>query len=507
MTDSQSYSEKPLETENFLADLSSSSTNTTLQRKPFIVVAMVLLVVSVVVLISLFYQNQKLSKEISLLKVSKTSVSPASIVENSSTTTTSPSATPSSLLGVTFIGYQSGKYKIHYPDTWTLNKTSTGLIVTNNDRAEMSISTTDKNAQGWSCEGKILSKVNIGSTVLDIREASPNTLVMCDGKKDYTVIGSISILSMKDIDQKTIDEFKYILEKIEISSEPDSATNWKPYTGTKHTFQYPDNWITDECSSSICLHAPDNSVALVLSVDSPVLKPEYFAQCEKVAKTESLMVQDVKMTKTLLIGVDSEFCGILTPNTHAMYKIENKNPKLEDLLDIRFNSDKTETVDKVISTFKFSNPQASPTTNIYSSPTLGIEFNYLPTYKIYNISEPQKFEGVTEKIWSVTLKSQKEAYITIRNMTPPDGGDCTEVLSTKKIKGVYYFDFVKIGQSKETYCSGGSGGISWYGVTGINDSRNKVLYVDTSTKDISEANIKTVEAAMLKVITSIKYTK
>ncbi len=148
-----------------------------------------------------------------------TPTTPPPSIELSST----PMATPSSLLDAQWKSYSTKQYKLFYPSTW-MSKYSTDKLTLTKSKSIVTI-LSKAEIKGGGCENKSVYSINKTDFVWDIQEASSSSLYhVCETTSDsspVTRIGEIT-LSGSNIDQMTLDEFKYILEKIVIT-KPDSS--------------------------------------------------------------------------------------------------------------------------------------------------------------------------------------------------------------------------------------------------------------------------------------------
>lgn len=136
-----------------------------------------------------------------------------------------PTATPSSLLNLRWKTYSAENYKLYYPQSWLFKYTADKLTLT---KGKNLITLSPKGEEtGAKCDESSIHKIKKGLLVWDIQEsnASASTFyVVCDNGLPTTSIGSVTLWGDGiNIDQNTIDEFKLMMEKIEIMESTPSA--------------------------------------------------------------------------------------------------------------------------------------------------------------------------------------------------------------------------------------------------------------------------------------------
>lgn len=133
-----------------------------------------------------------------------------------------PTATSESLLKLNWKNFTNSNYKLFYPTTWTRKSVSAGITLTKGTNV-ISILTTKSS---FSCDKQSVQGVVKDGYLWDLQEASVSSqYYLCEttdkGQSPNTSIGSVKLIGPK-VDSGTLDEFKYILEKIEIIATPSS---------------------------------------------------------------------------------------------------------------------------------------------------------------------------------------------------------------------------------------------------------------------------------------------
>lgn len=143
-----------------------------------------------------------------------------------------PTATPSALLSLKWnmMTVKSpltafSDYKIYYPTTWTIkeykntpgiNDSGSVILALTKGKNTMTISS---ETATYLCDKQSLFNINKETIIWDIQESSPSAAYqLCEegnGAEPPVHIGSVT-LTGTSIDNTTLDEFKYILEKIVI---------------------------------------------------------------------------------------------------------------------------------------------------------------------------------------------------------------------------------------------------------------------------------------------------
>jgi len=141
--------------------------------------------------------------------------SPSSIVSTPFIIPT-PTATPEALLNLNWKTFSNSTYKLFYPSTWTRKSVSGGITLTKGTSV-ISILTTKSS---YSCDKQSVQGIVKDGYLWDLQEASASSqYYLCEiaesGQSSNTSVGSVNLKGSK-VDNKTLDEFKYILEKIEI---------------------------------------------------------------------------------------------------------------------------------------------------------------------------------------------------------------------------------------------------------------------------------------------------
>ncbi len=138
-----------------------------------------------------------------------------------------PTATPEALLKLNWKNYSSQKYNLYYPSTWVL-KYTTNRVTLSKGKNTLRINLPPEGSAS-NCDSSIIHTFSKNTNLWDIQEASPSSAYyVCEDKIAGTQIGNISFEG-KQIDQNTLDEFKLILEKIDIiqSKEESSTLSYK----------------------------------------------------------------------------------------------------------------------------------------------------------------------------------------------------------------------------------------------------------------------------------------
>ena len=125
-----------------------------------------------------------------------------------------PTATPESLLKLNWKNYSTDAYRIYYPDTWTLKTNLKGLSLARGNN----LLTVSSDKPTYSCDQSNIFSVDKDSYTWEIQEvSSASKYIVCgEGNSEETPFLINAQLVGKNIDQSLLDEFKYILEKIEI---------------------------------------------------------------------------------------------------------------------------------------------------------------------------------------------------------------------------------------------------------------------------------------------------
>jgi hypothetical protein len=127
-----------------------------------------------------------------------------------------PTATPEALLNLNWKTFSNSTYKLFYPSTWTRKSVSAGITLTKGTSV-ISILTSKSS---FSCDKQSVQGIVKDGYLWDLQEASASSqYYLCEttesGQSSNTSVGSVNLKGSK-VDNETLDEFKYILEKIEI---------------------------------------------------------------------------------------------------------------------------------------------------------------------------------------------------------------------------------------------------------------------------------------------------
>jgi hypothetical protein len=138
-----------------------------------------------------------------------------------------PSATPEALLKLNWKTYTTSNFKLFYPTTWT-KKTITGGYTLTKGTSVISFST---KISDFECNIPPIQTFSKGSLVWEIQESSPSSQYqLCE------VLGSVInpdtlldtvIFTNPDNIKESLDEFKYIIEKVELTEAIDKLTDKK----------------------------------------------------------------------------------------------------------------------------------------------------------------------------------------------------------------------------------------------------------------------------------------
>lgn len=132
----------------------------------------------------------------------------------------SPTATPEALLKLTWKSYSTATYKLFYPQNWTKKNTATGITLSKGSNSIVISTTKSENTCLKDPQNTSLQSFDKDGNFWVLQEASASSVYQICEYTDSdpipdTQIGTITLSGTK-IDQATLDEFKYIVEKIEI---------------------------------------------------------------------------------------------------------------------------------------------------------------------------------------------------------------------------------------------------------------------------------------------------
>lgn len=200
-------------------ELPSQTENKTSFLKVFLIsLSLILLGILLGILAAKFFQPTSVSQttpEENMIISPTTTSTPE--IETAPLMIPSPTATPEALLSLKWKNHTTEIYKLYYPQTWSLKFITNGLTIS---KGKTTISILAKTENEESCDKNSFYKINKGPFVWDIQESTPSSKyhvceVVDSEVVQTTYIGDIS-LKGTNIDQNTLDEFKYILEKVEL---------------------------------------------------------------------------------------------------------------------------------------------------------------------------------------------------------------------------------------------------------------------------------------------------
>lgn len=197
-----------------------------------------------------YFQNRQLQTRLSDLesKIFVNPLQPQTPPPSDIVTLPTPTAIPASLSKINWESFSTPIYKLFYPDTWTKQEVSTGIILSKGT----STITISGLRSFFACDKEIIQGYPKDTLFWVIEEISASSQYqVCEYTEHNpipnTYIGSI-ILKGKNIDTQTLDEFKYIMEKIQIII-PDGLVYKCPVNGWVDCQPVMDEAKKKACSS------------------------------------------------------------------------------------------------------------------------------------------------------------------------------------------------------------------------------------------------------------------
>ena len=191
------------------------STSISIIKIFLISLGLILLGVLLGVLAAKFFQPAQINNTPSDPVIVSPEASPSSIVSTPIIIPT-PTATPEALLKLNWKNFTNSNYKLFYPSAWVRKSVTGGVTLTKGTNI-ISLMTS---SSSYSCDKHSVQGIVKDGYLWDLQEASVSSqYYLCEttdkGQSPNTSIGSVKLVGPK-VDSATLDEFKYILEKIEI---------------------------------------------------------------------------------------------------------------------------------------------------------------------------------------------------------------------------------------------------------------------------------------------------